>query len=218
MVRFAFNGQLANYAQLREELLNDEDNYLARETDTEIIMHAISEALSPDDSTPLLDMLGQLAEKFDGAYSMVFLDALGDMVVARDPLGIKPLSYAKQGPLFAAASESVALVNLGFAPDNIHSLPPGKAVIISEGQLKMRRFRPARGRPIASSSGSISPASPAPSTGGAFTFPARRWEKNSPAWKRFPSMKTPSWCRCRIPARPPPTQWPISSRFPAWRA
>ncbi len=139
---FAFNGQLANYAQLREELLRDEDNYLARETDTEIIMHTISEALSPDDSTPLLDMLQQLAEKFDGAYSMVFLDALGDMVVARDPLGIKPLSWAKQGPLFAAASESVALLNLGFAPDNIRSLPPGKAVIISEGQLKVRRFAP----------------------------------------------------------------------------
>jgi amidophosphoribosyltransferase len=139
---FAFNGQLANYAQLREELLADEDNYLARETDTEIIMHCISEALSPDDSTPLVDMLRQLAEKFDGAYSMVFLDALGDMVVARDPLGIKPLSYAVQGPLFAAASESVALLNLGFAPNNIKSLPPGKAVIISEGKLKVYRFAP----------------------------------------------------------------------------
>jgi amidophosphoribosyltransferase len=139
---FAFNGQLANYAELREELLSDADNYLARETDTEIIMHQISQALSPDDGTSLLDMLRHLSEKFDGAYSMVFLDALGQMVVARDPLGIKPLSYAIQGPLFAAASESVALVNLGFAPENVRSLPPGKAVIISEGRLKIRRFAP----------------------------------------------------------------------------
>ena len=28
---FAFNGQLANYMELREELLDNEDNYLARE-------------------------------------------------------------------------------------------------------------------------------------------------------------------------------------------
>jgi amidophosphoribosyltransferase len=48
------------------------------------------------------------------------------MLVARDPLGIKPLCYAKEGPLFAAASESVALLNLGFRPENIQSLPPGR--------------------------------------------------------------------------------------------
>ena len=139
---FAFNGQLANYAELRDELLNDEDNYLARETDTEIMMHQLSTALSSDERPVLVDICRRLSEKFDGAYSMVFLDALGDMVVARDPLGIKPLSYAIQGPLFAAASESVALVNIGFAPENVRSLPPGKAVIISDGRLKIRRFAP----------------------------------------------------------------------------
>ena len=37
---FAFNGQLANYQQLRQNLLADGDNHLARDTDTEIIMHA----------------------------------------------------------------------------------------------------------------------------------------------------------------------------------
>ena len=54
---FAFNGQLANYAELREKLLADEDNYLARETDTEIIMHALSKALSREDRPALGDVL-----------------------------------------------------------------------------------------------------------------------------------------------------------------
>ncbi|HEX3727094.1 MAG TPA: class II glutamine amidotransferase, partial [Pirellulales bacterium] len=36
---FAFNGQLANYQALRQNLLADDDNHLARDTDTEIIMH-----------------------------------------------------------------------------------------------------------------------------------------------------------------------------------
>ncbi len=139
---FAFNGQLANYQQLRQELLDDDDNHLARETDTEIIMHQISTALSVDDRPPLIEVCRQLAQKCDGAYSLVFLDALGNMIVARDPLGIKPLSYAVEGPLFAAASESVALLNLGFAPGNIRSLPPGMAAMISDGQLEVRRFAP----------------------------------------------------------------------------
>jgi len=139
---FAFNGQLANYEHLRDTLLADEDNYLARETDTEIIMHMICRALAVATRPQLLDVCRQVAEKIDGAYSLVFLDALGDLLVARDPLGIKPLSYAVEGPLFAAASESVALLNLGFAPENIKSLLPGQAVTISDGRLEIQRFAP----------------------------------------------------------------------------
>lgn len=137
---FAFNGQLANFAQLKQQLLDDDDNHLARDTDTEIFMHAISRALSHDKSPPLIDMCREIAKNFDGAYSLVFLDALGDMLIARDPLGLKPLSYAIEGPLFAAASESVALLNLGFAPESIKSLLPGQAITISGGKLDIQRF------------------------------------------------------------------------------
>jgi len=139
---FAFNGQLANYMDLRGELLDNDDNYLSRETDTEIIMHQLCTALSVDNHPPLVEVCRILAERFDGAYSMVFLDALGHMMVLRDPLGIKPLSYAVEGPLFAAASESVALLNLGFAPESIKSLPPGQVAVISEGRLKFESFAP----------------------------------------------------------------------------
>ncbi len=45
-----------------------------------------------------------------------------------------------EGPLFAAASESVALLNLGFAPESIKSLLPGQAVVITEGRLEMHTF------------------------------------------------------------------------------
>ena len=83
----------------------------------------------------------EIGGKFDGAYSMVFLDALGDMIVARDPLGIKPLCYAVEGP-FAAASESVALMNLGFASESIKPVPPGQAIIISNGRLEIQIFAP----------------------------------------------------------------------------
>ena len=62
------------------------------------------------------------------------------MIVARDPLGIKPLCYAKEGPLFAAASESVALLNLGFKADSIHSVPPGSMITISKDKFEIESF------------------------------------------------------------------------------
>ena len=136
---FAFNGQLANYTELRDKLLDDGDNYLARETDTEIMMHVFCTALSRETRPSLIEVFRDVAARFDGAYSLVFLDALGDMLVARDPLGIKPLSYAVEGSLFAAASESVALLNLGFAPERIKSLLPGQAITMGSGMKKPNR-------------------------------------------------------------------------------
>ena len=138
----AFNGQLANYRELRAEVLANPDNHLARDSDTEIIMHSISSGLAREPRRPLVEIFREMAGRFDGAYSLVFLDALGNMAVARDPLGIKPLSYAIEGPLFAAASESVALLNLGFAQESIKSLLPGQMVTIVEGRFEVQRFAP----------------------------------------------------------------------------
>ena len=137
---FAFNGQLANYSQLRNKLLDEDDHHLARSNDTEIIMHEISRELSGDRRLPLIDVMRHLATRFDGAYTIAMINAQGEMLVARDPLGVKPMSYAIEGPLFAAASESVALTNLGFSSDLIRSLEAGEAITISEGKISIERF------------------------------------------------------------------------------
>jgi len=120
---FAFNGQLANYSHLRERLLTQTDYHLTRDTDTEIIMHYLSHELRGDARPDLVQVFRNLSRKFDGAYNIVFMNAMGDMAVLRDPTGFRPLCYAKDGPLFAAASESVPLLNLGFR--EIRSLEPG---------------------------------------------------------------------------------------------
>jgi amidophosphoribosyltransferase len=137
---FGFNGQLANYAELRQALLADDDHHLARTTDTEIMMHEISREMSGDLRPSMIEIMRNVAQKFDGAYSIALVNALGEMLVARDPLGIKPVSYAIEGPLFAAASESVALLNLGFDQDNIRSLEPGEAITIVGDEIKIERF------------------------------------------------------------------------------
>jgi amidophosphoribosyltransferase len=137
---FAFNGQLANFQPLRDKLLSDADHHLTRENDTEIIMHEISREFAGDRRPRLVDVMRSVAKRFDGAYSLVFLNAQGDLLIARDPLGIKPLCYAKEGNLFAAASESVPLLNLGFEPESIHSLAPGHAITITNGEFAIEPF------------------------------------------------------------------------------
>jgi amidophosphoribosyltransferase len=61
-------------------------------------------------------------------------------------LGIRPLCYAKEGGLFAAASESVALLNLGYRPESIRSLLPGQCATITDGVFEVRNFAPSHRR------------------------------------------------------------------------
>jgi amidophosphoribosyltransferase len=137
---FGFNGQLANYPELRAELLADEQFHLVRDTDTEIIMHEISRQLARSTPRDLLGMWRAVSAKFDGSYCLAYLDANGDMLIARDPLGIRPLCYARSGPLFAAASETVPLLNVGFERSEIHNLPPGHAIAIVDGRVEIAPF------------------------------------------------------------------------------
>lgn len=140
---FAFNGQLSNYEDLKKRLLSDDNTYLARDTDTEIFMHFLCAALakeSREGDPDLFEICKRMAEPLDGAYSFVFLNAHGEMFVARDPLGIKPLLYAFDGSLFAAASESVALFNLGFKSNQIKNVEPGQVIIINDKGVRFERF------------------------------------------------------------------------------
>ena len=138
---FAFNGQLSNYQELRQELLDQGDYHLKRDTDTEILMHSLSYELQNEG--PVIDWVGvfrRLADRFDGAYNVVLLSALGDLVVARDPMGFRPLCIAEDGPLFAAASESVPLSNLGFK--GIRSLEPGTLAVADADGVRIERYAP----------------------------------------------------------------------------
>lgn len=140
---FCFNGQLANYAELRSRLMREGEHHLARDTDTEIIMHEFGRELSiGPPGRSIADVFSRVVQQFDGAYSLAFLNARGEMLLARDPLGIKPLCYAVDGPLFAAASESVALLNLGFEPDSIKSLLPGHVIMVNPEGVAVKQFAP----------------------------------------------------------------------------
>jgi len=135
---FAFNGQLANFAELRDELLTLSDYHLTRDTDTEIIMHYLSHELRGEERPDLVDVFRNLSRCFDGAYNIVFMNAMGDLAVVRDPKCFRPMCYAQDGSLFAAASESVPLLNLGFR--EVRSLEPGEMILIQDNEISLHRF------------------------------------------------------------------------------
>ncbi|MDG2126703.1 MAG: amidophosphoribosyltransferase [Fuerstiella sp.] len=137
---FAFNGQLTNYLELREEILQTTDFHLTRETDTEILNHLISQELSEKPGISHMELLTSLSRRLDGSWNIVYLDANGEMFVSRDPRGIRPLCYAVDGPLFAAASESVALTHLGFPEESVHNVPPGHAVFVDRRGARVEKF------------------------------------------------------------------------------
>jgi amidophosphoribosyltransferase len=137
---FAFNGQLANYTELREEILSTTDFHLTRETDTEVLHHLISHELSLNAHVTPTELLRTLSKRLDGSWNIVFLNARGQMFASRDPLGMRPLCYAVEGSLFAAASESVALTHLGFSEDSVKNVPPGHVVIVDGQTVRVEKY------------------------------------------------------------------------------
>ncbi|MDR1492064.1 MAG: amidophosphoribosyltransferase [Planctomycetaceae bacterium] len=143
---FAFNGNIANYKTLRKRLLEDDEIRITGNTDTELIVYEISRLIAKQVSgqEKLFTKIDHaaicrgLANRLDGAYCLTYLTAQGELIVARDPNGLKPLCYAFDGSLFAAASESVALFNIGFMQSQIKPVPPGAILTVSENGFELR--------------------------------------------------------------------------------
>lgn len=144
---FCYNGNLPNAQELRDSLRGEVANYhFKTDTDTELIRIYITRFLRPFEARLTDDdyvaLFADLASRFDGAYNICFCDANGTLVLCRDPNGFRPLAYAENEDLFAAASESSALRLLGL--DTPRALGAGELLIVDERGLRLRRFAPAR--------------------------------------------------------------------------
>lgn len=99
-----FNGEIYNYRQLRAELQADGVRFRSS-SDTEVLLQALA-------------VWGEHAiDKLQGMYAFAFYHAATRRILlARDPLGIKPLYVARVADRLVFASEVRAILSSGLVP------------------------------------------------------------------------------------------------------
>ncbi len=126
VIGIAHNGTLCNAATLRQEL-QQEGALFQTTSDTEIILHLMSHALSKHDRGHIWEALEDALQRVAGAYSLLLMtrDAL---VAVRDPHGYRPLCIGDfTDGAYMVASETLAFQALGAA--YVREVEPGEMVI-----------------------------------------------------------------------------------------
>ena len=146
------NGELYDFPRLRAELAGR--HRLRTRTDTELLPHLY------------LERGAAAVEGLRGMFALAIHDtADGALLLARDPLGVKPLYWARVGDRLLFASELKALLTdpslpreldldavsrflaLGFVPGErtvfraIRKLRPGCRMLVSPGGLRIERYQ-----------------------------------------------------------------------------
>jgi len=142
---FGFNGHIANRPQLEESILS-KGYHLMLDTDTEVLMHYLSMHISDLGRADPKELFARIAGDFDGAFNISFLDAEGDLVMARDPWGIRPLSAVETPEGAFGASENCALHRFGEA--DVRHIRPGEMALFSEGGLQVERYCDAKNKAL----------------------------------------------------------------------
>ncbi|MBI5284429.1 MAG: amidophosphoribosyltransferase [Chloroflexi bacterium] len=126
------NGNIVNAAVLRDDLKREGVPF-ATGSDSEVIAQMLAHAPGAD----WKERWGHVMRKLNGAYSLAVItpDA---MMMARDPMGNRPLCLGKLDSGWVAASESCALDHLGAT--FIREIEPGEVVYIDADGLQS--FKP----------------------------------------------------------------------------
>jgi asparagine synthase (glutamine-hydrolysing) len=147
-----FNGEIYNFQELRDELVTHGHDFRTK-SDTEVIIHAYEEWGT------------EAFPKLNGMYGLAIWDSQKrELLLARDPFGIKPLYYADyQGRLAFGSEIKAVLVDTSFprivnltalddfltftfvpSPQTlfcaIHKLPPGHFLRVTCGGITLARF------------------------------------------------------------------------------
>ena len=132
IVAVAHNGNLTNAPSLRRQL-EAMGSIFQTTSDTEVILHLVARSKA----SSLRDAIIEALRQVEGAYSLVFCTKK-ELIAARDPYGVRPLSLGKLGDATIIASETCAFDLLG--AKFIREVKPGELLYINGGGLKSTRF------------------------------------------------------------------------------
>ncbi|MGC9517882.1 MAG: amidophosphoribosyltransferase [Methanomicrobiales archaeon] len=125
-ISVAHNGDIINSMELRNDL-KDMGYEFCSTTDSEVITHLLREEYSQ--TGDIIESLKNISTKLIGSYSMVILFN-SELIIVRDPLGIKPLSLGKKDDTIFVASETVAFDVVG--ANYVRDIEPGEILQINE--------------------------------------------------------------------------------------
>ncbi|MHC1692782.1 MAG: amidophosphoribosyltransferase [Sphaerochaetaceae bacterium] len=157
-IAFAHNGNIVNYTQLRDLVINRRKRYLNTHSDSEMLMQLFADSLQkrmePQDGPALSEegffgaLCGSVEELFNlaiGSMSVVSIIKDRGLVAFRDPHGIRPLVMGERVPAggrkeYIFASEDTMFYMLGFSL--VRDVEPGEVIFISnDGQVHSRIIR-----------------------------------------------------------------------------
>jgi len=136
-ITLAHNGNLTNARALKKDLFAEDQRHINTESDSEVILNVLANALQSQGKTRLtvedvFDAVSEVHQRCRGAYAVVAMITGFGIVGFRDPNGIRPIVFgereSEEGVEYMIASENVALDALGFKLTR--DIKPGEAVFI----------------------------------------------------------------------------------------
>lgn len=132
----AFNGNISNYFELREEL--SKGHVFKTTCDAELLAYLLGRELG---EKPISEIVKENAGRVQGSYSIVMLiaDDSPKAVAFRDPFGFRPLCLGENQEGWYAASESVAFAECYINARLVRDVAPGELVVIDEEGFSSER-------------------------------------------------------------------------------
>ncbi len=144
----AHNGNLTNYDELAELLIDEDRRHLSTNSDSEVLLNVFAHELQRvvnGNPTPenIFDAVAAVHKRCTGGYAVVAMIIGFGIVAFRDPNGIRPLVLGEREvggqKDYMVASESVALDVLQFK--RVRDVSPGECVFIeNKGVFHSRVF------------------------------------------------------------------------------
>ncbi|MBS7642242.1 amidophosphoribosyltransferase [Candidatus Bathyarchaeota archaeon] len=128
-----FNGNIANYGELREKL-ESEGYSFSTTSDLEVIGYLISKYIKK--GWGIIDSIGYAMQELVGSYSALLLLDNGALIAFRDKYGVKPLCIGLidySNYVFSSESSALDVVGAKFARD----IPPGTIIVADDELLEV---------------------------------------------------------------------------------